>query len=371
MKRVTFVVPWGEALGGAEVMLLSLLRHLDRERVRSSVVFLRRGPFEREVSALDIATQSLDSGRMRDVARFRRATRELARLLDELQPDVICAWSAKSQVYTALAARRRRAHRRSVSLWWQHAIPDGGWLDRTATALPADAIGCSSHASAAAQNRMHPHRTTLVVHPGTEEIAAESRAVLHAELAIPADRIVVGIVGRLQPWKNQHQLLEAVALLRSEGLPIHALVVGGSAYGLSPEYAEQIRTRVASADLAGAVTMTGHVPDARRLIPAADIHVNASEGEPFGIVLIEAMAAGLPVVAVNRGGPAEIIEHERSGLLVGTSDPQDLATALRRLVNDVELRRRLGASGHRRFVEQFTVARMSDGFACAMEQLHA
>jgi glycosyltransferase involved in cell wall biosynthesis len=371
MKRVVFVVPWGEALGGAEIMLLSLLQHLDRTRVLPSVVFLQPGPFERDVAALDVQTRSLSSGRLRQGRRFHRTTGELAHALDERDADITCAWSAKAHLYTAIATRRRGSRGRSLSLWWQHAIPDGGWLDRVATALPTTAIGCSSGAGAIAQRRLFPRRTTLVVHPGAEEIAGASRTALRAELAIPADRFVVGIVGRLQPWKNQHRLLDAVALLRSEGLPVHALVVGGSAYGLSPEYACEIDARAARSDLAGAVTMTGQVPDARRLIPAADVLVNASEAEPFGIVLIEAMAAGVPVVAIARGGPAEIVEHERSGLLVASSDPRDLAAALRRLACDPGMRARLGAGGRRRFVEHFTATHMADTFAGAVERLHA
>jgi glycosyltransferase involved in cell wall biosynthesis len=371
MKRVTFVVPWGEALGGAEVMLLSLLAHLDRARIQPSVIFLQAGPFEREVSALDVDTRSLSGGRLRQIGHFRRTTGDLARLLDDLRPDIVCAWAPKAHLYTAVATRRRRGSTASTTLWWQHGIPDGGWLDRVATALPAGAIGCSSSASAAAQHRLRPRRTTLVVHPGVEETGGESRAALHSQLAIPPDRLVVGIVGRLQPWKNQHRVLEAVALLRSEGLPVHALVVGGSAYGLSPEYARRIDATVARFDLLRAVTMTGHVPDARRFIPAADVVINASEGEPFGIVLIEAMAAGLPVVAVARGGPTEIIEHDRSGLLVDSSAPIHLAGALRRLASDAELRHRLGAGGHRRFAERFTAAHMAGRFADAMEEVPA
>ncbi len=369
MKRVSFVVPWGEALGGAEVMLLSLLRHLDRARVEPSVVFLQPGPFEQEVAALDVRTLSVRSGRLREPKSFHRTATSLASTLDELRPDVTCAWSAKAHLYVA-ASRRRRA-KGGIRLWWQHGIPDTGWLDRVATALPADAIGCSSHAAAAAQQRLRPRRTTFVVRPGAEDPPSISRAASRADLGIRDDRVVVVIVGRLQPSKNQHRLLEALALLRSEGLAMHALVVGGSAYELSPEYVPQLDATIARLDLADAVTMTGQVPDARRLICAADVLVNISDSEGFGIVLIEAMAAGVPVVASGRGGPAEIVEHERSGLLVASDEPCDLAAALRRLAGDAELRERLATAGRDVFRQHFTVAHMADTFAASMEQLGA
>jgi glycosyltransferase involved in cell wall biosynthesis len=127
----------------------------------------------------------------------------------------------------------------------------------------------------------------------------EARIELRNRLGIPAGRVVIGIVGRLQPWKGQHRFLRAVAALRARGHNIHGLVVGGNAYGLSPGYQEWLHKFAHDLRIENDVTFTGHVSDAGPYLQLMDVSVNASIGEPFGIVLLEAMALSVPVVAFS------------------------------------------------------------------------
>src|SRR6202035_743265 len=98
------------------------------------------------------------------------------------------------------------------------------------------------------------------------------------------------------------------------------LIVGGDAYGLSPDYAESLPRLISRLGLDGAVTMTGQVSDAGPYIEQMDILVNASDPEPFGIVLLEGMARGVPVVAVDSGGHAELIQHGHTGMLARSGE---------------------------------------------------
>ena len=107
-------------------------------------------------------------------------------------------------------------------------------------------------------------------------------------------------------------------------------------------------------ELTDSVTLTGEVPDAGPYIARMDVLVNASDPEPFGIVLLEAMARGVPVVAVNSGGPATLIEHERTGLLVQSGEPAALADGLERLLLSPALRARLAGAATERFSADFT-----------------
>lgn len=173
-------------------------------------------------------------------------------------------------------------------------------------------------------------------------------------MKLPSGSPVVGLVGRLQPWKGQDRLLRAQLILRERGHNMHVLMVGGDAYGLSPEYARSLPSLVSQLGLTDAVTMTGQVPDAGPHIDQMDILVNASESEPFGIVLLEGMARGIPVVAVNQGGPAEFIEHGKTGLLADSWEPIALADALEGLLASPTLRRRIGDAGRERFMQNFT-----------------
>lgn len=364
--RLVVTVPWREVLGGAEIMLWRFLSHLDTDRFETTVVFLEPGPFHDQVAALGgIRTVAVPTARLRDVRRTAAAMRALARVLGDLAPDLLLNWVAKAQLYGASAAMAAGLGDRVV--WWQHGIPHGHWMDRLASALPARAVGCSSTTAAWAQARLPPHRPTFVVHPGVEpeRVAPASRAAL----GIPEDRMVVGIVGRLQPWKGQHRVVEAVAQLRDAGHDVHALVVGGDAHGLSPQYAGLLDSRIAALRLTDRVTMTGHVRDPSSHIAAMDVLVNASIREPFGIVVLEGMAQEVAVVAVGDAGPRDIIDDGVSGVLVARPDAELLATGIGGLLADGERRRRIAAAGRERVMARFTAQRMTERLQDVLEEL--
>ena len=366
--KLLITTPWSERLGGAENMLFTFLRHVNQSRVDPFVVFLQRGLFEAEVAGLGIKTAIIEAGRLRNVAAFLRAARQLAELFRRERPDLVLNWSAKTQVYGAAAALLPGSNRRMV--WWQHGIPSDHWLDRLATLLPALAIGCSSEHSATAQRSLWPRRRTFVVHPGAEPVERPPECEIQrirAELEGDASAPVIGIVGRLQPWKGQHHLLDALAVLRSRGLITRGLVVGGDAWDLSPGYDRELRER--TIELGLAVTFTGQVSNPVPYIAALDVLVNASAEEPFGLVILEAMALGVPVVAVDAAGPREIIEDGHTGLLVRDASPDRLASALETLIRDPSRRQAIAEAGNRRFREKFGAAKMAERLEERLEEV--
>lgn len=355
--KVIVTVPWGEPGGGAETMLLTFLRHVRRSHVEPVVVLLQPGTLQEELAALEIRTFVVPAGRLRDLPRFIRTVRSLSELFRREKPGLLLNWSPKAQVYGAIAARL--AGRADRVAWWQHGVPTGHWLDRLATWLPASAVGCSSHYSAGAQQRCRPRRPTFVVHPGIDAPDLAPSAEFRERLGIAEDALLAGIVGRLQPWKGQHRFILALSRLRQLGHRVHGLVVGGTAYGLSPEYEPYLRQLVVEHELSDTVTFVGQVRDPLPYVRALDVLVNASLEEPFGIVLLEGMALGVPVIAFARGGPAEIIEPGKSGLLVRGATSDALADALRRLLVAPELRRSLADGGSKRFRASFTGERLA------------
>jgi glycosyltransferase involved in cell wall biosynthesis len=194
-------------------------------------------------------------------------------------------------------------------------------------------------------------------------------AALRASLGLPAEALVLGVVGRLQPWKRQDLVVEAIAELRRRGRPVHGLVVGGDAYRLSPGYADSLPRLAAKLGVAGHITFTGQVDEAGPYMELMDVVVNPSKCEPFGIVLVEAMSLGKPVVAFASAGPLEIVQPGLSGLLVQEGDgTSGLVSAVDRLLDDPELCRRLGLGARRRFAERFTARRMTEKLVDAMER---
>jgi glycosyltransferase involved in cell wall biosynthesis len=336
-------------------MLLLFLSHLDRDRLAPAAIFFEAGPFEREVAALGIETHVVDTGRLRHPTSFCRATAEITSTFRRWKPDLVLNWNAKAQIYGGSAALAAGIGDRVV--WWQHGVPERSMMDRLATGLPARAVGCSSAAVARAQALKRPGRRTFVVHPGVELTEAPPGP---PPVSIPPGRVTIGIVGRLQPWKGQHRVIRALALLRDRGLDVHGLVVGGEAHGFSAGFGAELERLVDELELSDRVTMTGHVANAAAYMAAMDVFVSASDNEPFGMVLLEAMAQSLPVVAVAEGGPVEIVAPGRSGILLESKEPNALADALEPLILSPALRRGLGREGRELVEERFTAARMAD-----------
>lgn len=370
--KVVITVPWARRLGGAETMLWTLLRQVDRSRLQPLVVFFERGPFEREVAALGHGTMVIPAGRLRQAERAAAAVRRLAGALRGTQPDVLLNWSPKTHLYGAAAAALARVP--CPVVWWQHGVTSGHWMDRLATLLPASAVGCSSGIAARQQAGLRPRRRTFVVYPGIESphlSASAARVALRRRLNIPEHGFVAGIVGRLEPTKGQHHFIRALADLRRRGHDVHGLVVGGTAYDLSPEYEPSLRALVDELGLQSVVTFTGQAPDAGPYIDLMDVLVSASAVESFGIVLVEAMARGVSVVAVDAAGPAEIVQPGRSGLLVERPDPLLLAGAIESLVVDLKLREQIAAGGRARYEAAFTARRMTDQLIAKLNRVRA
>jgi glycosyltransferase involved in cell wall biosynthesis len=368
MISVLVTVPWARRAGGAENMLWTFLRKVDRSRVEPMIVFFEHGPFEREVNALGIRTSVIPAGRLRQLGRAASVVRVLRAAIRTEQPDLILNWSAKTQLYGSAAATSAGTRNRVV--WWQHGIPRGQRLDRVSTALPARAIGCSSRASSEAQALVRPHRPTFVVHPGIDPPSASlGGADLRKTLGLPTDRPIVGVVGRLEPGKGQDRLLRALARVLRRGHEIHGLIVGGDAFGTSHDYEPYLHRLSVDLGLREQVTFTGQVSDPSRYLRAMDVFVSASIGEAFGLALLEAMGLGLPIVASDSGGPSEIIESGSSGLLVTGPTEESLSTAIETLVLDPEFGSRLGEAGRERVRRSFTAETMTRKLEDRLEEL--
>lgn len=366
---VLFTTVFGERLGGSERVLSTFLRHHDPDRVRPFVIFHAGGPLVHEVAERGIGVQVVPTGRFREPHRAARAIGAMARTMRARRPDVVAHWLNRAQVYGAPAATL--AGMRDRTVWFQRHLVDGSDpLDRWATRMPARAIGTPSRQAAERQaSRLSPSRPTFWVHNGIElpEPPPEDRlAELRTRYGLPEGVPVVGIVGRLQPWKGQHRLIRAMAILRDQGLDGHLLVVGGTQHGVAPEYEEELRALTAELGLTDQVTFTGQVPDPLPHFALCDVAVNASDEESFGLVLLEAMALGVPLVAVDHGGPGEVIRDGVTGVLVDRAEPEALAGAVATLLRDASLRAAVARAArddvHARFTAEQMVRQLEDCF---------
>jgi glycosyltransferase involved in cell wall biosynthesis len=187
-----------------------------------------------------------------------------------------------------------------------------------------------------------------------EFVPTRDRNDVREELGIDPDAPVVGVVGNMQELKGQHVLLEAMREVVKTHPKAVALIVGG-AHRSGRAYAEGLRKYVTQHGLEDNVIFTGAREDVPDVMNAMDVIAHTSvRGEPFGRVIIEGMSVGRPVVATAAGGVPEFVHHGEDGLLVQPGDAAELASVLRTIFDDAELRRRLSV-GALEAVKHFSV----------------
>lgn len=180
-------------------------------------------------------------------------------------------------------------------------------------------------------------------------------AAVRREFEIPPEAPLVGIVGHIQDWKGQLLVADAVARARRRRPDLRCLVVGG-VHRRGTEYAARLQARIEAPDIGGAVILAGARQDVAACMSAMDVVLHASvTPEPFGRVLIEAMALGKPLIAPREGGPLVIVAHDETGLLVTPRDPDALADAIVELLDDPPRRRAMGAAARARVDALFDI----------------
>ena len=180
--------------------------------------------------------------------------------------------------------------------------------------------------------------------PVSPPSVSATRAEIRSEYGTPADAVVILQVSRLERWKGHAVLIDALSCL--SGLPNwECWVVGGAQKAGEKQYRAELRAAARRGGIASRVRFLGQRSDVPRLTAAADIFCQPNTGpEPFGIVFVEALYAGLPVVTSSIGGAAEIVTAD-CGILTPAGDARAVAGALATLVRDPQLARTIGAAG--------------------------
>jgi glycosyltransferase involved in cell wall biosynthesis len=237
--------------------------------------------------------------------------------------------------------------------------------------LVARIIGAEADAIVAisryvAQEVRVPAGTVHVLHnaidPCQYRFSPDKGSALRRRLGIPQEAPLLAVVGQISPWKGQHEAIEALAAVR-KACPATHLLVAGSVKFLgahcrydNQEYYDALVARSQDPDVAGFVHLAGEVGDAGAIYSAADALLVPSWAEPFGRIVIEAMAARCPVIATAAGGVPEIMTHGVNGLLVAPRDPAALAGAALTLLRDAALRDALAHNAYEMVAERFSMA---------------
>jgi glycosyltransferase involved in cell wall biosynthesis len=369
-------------LGGGEIALLNLLRQLrldHREVVEPHVVLFEDGPLRGRLEeagvgvqvlplAADLAKASKDNiggGSLLKLAAAGRAinfVRRLRRLIRDGGYDLIYCNSLKSDVLGGIAGRlaRRRVVWHVRDRLTDDYLParTAAMMRRLASRVPHGVVANSRHTIS--EVRLPATKPSAVVYSGISQ---------PPDLMPEPSQAVVGLVGRLAEWKGQHVFLEAAAAVAAEMPDVRFRLIGSAMFG-EEAYEAHLRERAAEPDLAGRVEFAGFRDDFWAALAELTVVVHASvTPEPFGQVVVEAMAAGRAVIATDGGGVRETVLDRETGLLVPMGDAPAMASAMLRLLRDPALRRMLAVAGRRRALTEFGIADTAATAAAFMVRL--
>lgn len=342
-------------VGGLERVISLLARHLDRTRFEPSVLCLRAGgEFADELKAEGVPVHVLPWSIERpDYLAFLK----VAEVLRAERIDVIHTHNTGPFFHGALGATLAgvRTH-----IHTDHARPFPDrvrWMvaEHLLSHLAYRVVGVSDHTTGNLARYERIPRERLVTIPNGIELRPPTvgRLEMRASLGIPADAPVVGTAGRITEQKGLEFLIQAALLLRPAFPDLRIVLVGDGHERTALE--EQAR-RIGVADRVHFLGVRMDIPD---LLGAFDLYALPSRWEGLPMAVLEAMAAGLPVVASAVGGLPTAIRHGREGVLVPPEDATALAGALEQVLADPELRSRMGRAARDRYRANFTLEVMA------------
>jgi glycosyltransferase involved in cell wall biosynthesis len=374
------------SLSGAEVALFNLIRHMDFSTICPIVVLGEEGLLaDRLRSVVEVhilpmraavrqarkdslgATSLLSFSAVRGAIRF---ILQLSRFIRTNNIDLVQTNSLKSDILGACAARLAG----TPVVWYvrdritpDYLPPNVARAFRWLSIWLPHFIITDSHAVA----RTLPEKSSRrirVVHEGTpyEEFSTH-RSTASTEHSRSGP--VVGLVGRISPWKGQDIFIRAAGLLSGKYPQAQFRIIGAALFE-EAAFEKSLHVLVEELGLQHAFTFTGFRSDIHQAISELDVLVHAStRPEPFGQVIIEGMAAGKPVVATNAGGVPEIVEDGVTGLLVPMGDEISMAAGIDRLLTNPQAARQMGLRGQRHVAENFGIDKTVNGVMLAYEQV--
>ena len=347
--------------GGAELHLLTLCRYLKRRGIGAVVACLREQVKESRELRPDFDQEGIRVVHLQADSRYAcRFLHKLVRLVKEERPDILHTHLPRADFAGIIG------HLLYPSMPWVSSVHDiysKSWFGKWALPLcnllwrRADAVIAISHAVRdwLVQERHVPSAKVTVIHYGIEsQRFAQPHADWHQTSGMHG-RAVIGSIGRLEPRKGHDTLIRAMPAVLQQVPNATLLIAGHDPWG----YGQTLRALIATLGLNNQVQLVGFRDDVPAFLSALTVFALSSRSEGFGQVVIEAMAAGRPVIGGMMPPMTEIVVHGDTGLLVEPENPQAFASAICWLLLHPEAAQRMGRQGQERVCSYFSATRMA------------
>lgn len=379
MKAKRVLVIYGSAdLYGASKNLIRSLEGFRRLGWSSLTVLPHDGPLHQLIQSEGFEVMLLEHGVLR---RQNLNPFGLLRLLGQL----IRAFFALSKkvkkenielIYTnsnanIIGGLLRLGHK-IPHIWHIHEIIEHPrWFKTTLETyikLTEDQVLCVSEAVRSNFGKVAPHKLKLLYNGIDVRLFEEAHYDLKAELGIPSDRILIGMIARVNLWKGQSYFLEIASRLKTNYPNLHFVLVGDAFTGYEYLY-DEIKNHIQRLDLVDAVTDLGFRKDIPQLLSGMDIFVLPSIlPDPLPTTVLEAMAAGKPVIATNHGGAKEMVVDGETGFLIPWDQPEAAVPTFEQLINSPKLREEMGSKGLARVKANFNQEKYLENFGLLVTQ---
>ena len=380
--RIAFCHYTSDICGGSDRALFDLVTHLPRDCFEP-VMILKRGdplaPSYRNETIEVIETDFVPARRALEpiklakfFLRYLPTIFRLVRILRRIRPDIVHV-NTLFNVHAPVAARCAGCH-----LVWhiRELLPQSrvyAALCFMARCLATRAAVISNAVSDAVSTLGDRRRLILDgidIKPYEPDRCAEDGDALRTELGIASNAPIVTVIGRLEPWKGQHVFVEAIPIVRQAIPESRFLIVGGPAKN-KPDYAPNLEARCQVLDISDSVHFTGIRSDITAVLAASDVLVLPTvTPEPFGLTVLEAMAARRPVVATEAGGPLDSVLHGTTGILVKPDNKNALAEGIVRILSDPDVAAEMGREGLERVRAKFTIDRVAAEMSALFQEVY-
>ena len=340
----------GNVYGGVETVMTTLARH--RDLCPDSELEFALCFDGRQAAALRAAGATVHLIRDPRIRTFWRARRHLRDILRERQIDgavLHAPW-----IYTLLAPAVRSVRLPAILIHYDPA--DGRrWYERLLSPRKPDLAIAISQAAATSLPNLFSGVRRETIHvpaefPDQPALSAAEREAVRAGLSTAPDATVIVQVGRMEPYKGHRVNLQALVKL-TELTNLVCWFAGRAEVDYQLRYLDSLKAEAARLSIADRVRFIGYYDDLPRLLAAADIYCQPNIGpEGFGLTFIEALWARLPVIGTPLSGVMDILDDE-CAIVVSPNDPDAVASAIRKLAGDPDLRARMGSAGPARVTQ--------------------